>query len=483
MTKKLLLFTLIFFLSFKVVIDTDYVWHLRAGENILETKSIPMSDLFSFSASNYPYVYYSWGSEVLIATAYKLLGNLGVSILYAAISTLTIYLIYKTARVISKKEPFLPLFVLFAPLAYAVGGGRVRSFGFLLFAVLYLFFSKLIYEKSRLVWFIPLVFVAWVNLHGSFILGILTLMLLSVLALVTRKDFSSYKTIVIVNILSLVATLGNPYFFRVWSQVLQISGNYYTNLQYLNLDWQSLAAKEGGGWIFASLAATLALFIFLIKNRIDLSQKLLLVIFLALSVLTARFVLALFVFFMVTANQLTQELINKTKRSIVDSKFLHFLSLLLFFVLLLLSLINLLEVKFAYSSVKNYSALVNTKYPQNYSFMKWPYEGGLFITQNLEGGKILNEANWAGLLLLLDPHIKVFYYGAMDNFLIRGKPFVLEYLELVNAKNNWEQKLEYYKVDTIFLPNSFPLTKILSNNSRWEIKYKDDTTTILVKKR
>lgn len=482
MIKKILLFALVFALSFKVVIDTDYAWHLRAGQYILKTKSIPKHDIFSFSAPDYPYVYYSWGSEVAVAASYNALGNFGVSLLFALISTLTIYLIYQTAKIISQKEPYLALFVFFAPVAYAVGGGRIRSFGFLLFAATYLLFCKFTYQKSKIIWLMPLVFAVWANLHGSFLLGITTFLLLSILTAATQKDTEKTKTLILVNILSVAATLANPYFFRVWQQVLLISANYYSNLQYLNLDWQPLIAKEGGGWIFAALATALVILLFLVKNKIDTSQKLLLLVFISLSILTARFVIALFVFFLIPANQLILELDSRLKKGALESKFLSLISFLILLVLLLMSTLNLLEVKYAYSSLKNYTHLLNTKYPEKYSYMNWPYEAGTFIQNNLKNRRILNEANWAGLLLLQDENIKVFYYGAMDNFIKNGRPFVLEYLDLINANNQWQQKLNNYQIDAVFLPPSFPLIAALKQDPHWQVAYEDKSAVIMTKK-
>ncbi len=135
MTKKtnfILLFVLIFLLSFQVVIDTDFGWHLRVGEFITNTRSIPRTDLFSFSLPNYPYVYHSWLAEVLIFASFQSFGFWGVSILYALILSVGLAFVYFSCRILSKGQ-VLPLFFLWSvPIAHAAFGGRVRVFGFLL---------------------------------------------------------------------------------------------------------------------------------------------------------------------------------------------------------------------------------------------------------------------------------------------------------------------------------------------------------------
>lgn len=482
--KKLLVFLAFFFifcLSFQVVIDTDYAWHLRVGQYILKTRSIPTHDLFSFSVPNYPYVYYEWGSEVTLAAVYKIAGNFGVSFFYALLSTFTIYFIYGTAKVIDKKKPFLPIFVLFAPVAYAVGGGRVRSFGFLLLALVYFLFCKFIYKKSKLIWVVPLVFVLWVNLHGSFVLGIGTFAVFSILIVAFKRDLSIAKTLAIVNILSLGATFCNPYSLKVWRQVLLISANYSSGLQYINLDWQSLLIKESGGWIFALFAFLLIVLLFLVKNKIELWQKLLLIIFLILSLKSARFAVGLFIFFLIPLNQIVGQFKEGLVRRKIDTYFLSFVMFLILLILFLGSFINILEIKYSYSSVENYTKFLRAKFPKKYTYMNWPYAAGLFVSQNLKDKRVLNEANWGSLLLLLDPELKVFYYGAMDNFIVDGKSFTLEYLSIVNASGGWQGKLRQYSINAVFLPPNFPLVESLKNDPHWKNVYEDKEAVVLIK--
>lgn len=474
-------FVFIFLLSFQVIIDTDYIWHLRAGEYILKNLSIPKTDLFSFSLPNYPYVYYEWGSEVIIALVYKLLGNFGVSVLYASVLSLSMFVIYKTAETITRKKPFLPLFILFTPVAYAVAGGRLRVFGFFLLALVYFLVCRFVYEKSKLIRFAPLVFILWVNLHGSFVLGLAVFWILSLMIFMTKRDYRQLKILGVIGFLSSVATVLNPYFFRIWNQVLLISGNYYSNLQYINLDWQSLLAKEGRGWILALGAVLLFMGLFLIRNKVEIWQKLLLLVFLFASVKTARFAVGLFIFLLIPLNQMVLEIKEKIHLRKTESYFLVFLAFLIFLVLSLGITANLIAVKYAYSSQENYAKFLTTRFPKKYSYMNWPYKAGVTVISELSNKRVLNEANWGSLLLMLDPNFKVFYYGAMDNFVAEGKPFAFEYLSIVNAESGWQEKLNKYQIDAVFLPSVFPLVRELNKDTGWSIYYEDKQAVILVK--
>ena len=67
----------------------DFWWHLKAGEVIWNTGSIPRVDAFSFTASGREFVYQNWLSEIVYYLAY-LAGGLPVLIcLHAAIFVLS----------------------------------------------------------------------------------------------------------------------------------------------------------------------------------------------------------------------------------------------------------------------------------------------------------------------------------------------------------------------------------------------------------
>ena len=94
---------------------------------------------------------------------------------------------------------------------------------------------------------------------------------------------------------------------------------------------------------------------------------------------------------------------------------------------------------------------------------------------------ILSEANWSGYLLLQNKNFKVYYYGAMDNFLLENRSFAFKYLDLINAKN-FEAELEKYQVEVIFLPPFYPLIGEVRNHPNWQNVYEDNQAAILVKK-
>src|SRR5690242_9405848 len=58
--------------------DPDMWWHLKTGQIIWNTHSIPTVDVFSYTTHNHPYTPHEWLSQVTIYGAYKLTGYSGL---------------------------------------------------------------------------------------------------------------------------------------------------------------------------------------------------------------------------------------------------------------------------------------------------------------------------------------------------------------------------------------------------------------------
>src|SRR5213593_978861 len=53
---------------------TDFWWHLKMGQVIAATRSIPRVDLFSFTAAGHPFVVQNWLAELIFYWTYMLGG-------------------------------------------------------------------------------------------------------------------------------------------------------------------------------------------------------------------------------------------------------------------------------------------------------------------------------------------------------------------------------------------------------------------------
>jgi len=474
----LVVVTLVFGLSFKVIGDSDFGWHLRAGQYIVETKSIPKTDIFSFSEPNYPYIFQSWAAEALIYMSYKPLGLWGTSAFYALILTIFVFLIKRIVTLVAKSQP-TPLFLLFlTPIAYALAGGRTRVFGLLFLACLYFIFLKLERQFFKLLVLTIIIFALWANFHASFILGIF---ILAILAIQNYLQYRNKKIFLLIPA-SLAATLANPYFLNAPKQAIQMSLNS-SAIKAINPDWQPLTTSYSTGWIFALMVAAALGLIAIFKIKTNKNNLFLLIILFLLSVfLSSRFSIALLIFSAPLAQETLKFFKNKLIKQILGSPPVRISLTALIATLILLVTENILEINYSYKSLGNYSQFLKTHSPKRLAVSSWPYRANAYVEKNLKGKRILNEANWGGFMLLVNKDRKVFYYGAMDNYIINGKSFAFEYLSIVNAEPGFETKLEKYKIDSIFLPPSYPLVVKLERNNNWEVVYKDSQAQIIKRK-
>src|SRR5215467_12108376 len=70
----------------------DFWWHLKMGEVIATTKSIPRIDIFSFTAAGHTFVVQNWLAEVIFYWTYKV-GGLPLIVFLTSILSLTGFLL------------------------------------------------------------------------------------------------------------------------------------------------------------------------------------------------------------------------------------------------------------------------------------------------------------------------------------------------------------------------------------------------------
>src|SRR3974390_2940755 len=156
------------------VIDNDIWWHLKVGDWILEHMAVPHTGILSRTAANRPWVAYSWGYEVLMSLAYRWGGILGIG-LYGTMLTLGVaYSVYWMLRRLSGR--FWIALVLAAITCWSFlfnGMPRPVFLSMMLFCVT----LTLLLEANRTgnvrpLYWLPLIFFLWVNLHIQFIHGL-----------------------------------------------------------------------------------------------------------------------------------------------------------------------------------------------------------------------------------------------------------------------------------------------------------------------
>ncbi|MEI6587994.1 MAG: hypothetical protein WCO05_03540 [Candidatus Moraniibacteriota bacterium] len=216
------------FLSQEVsLVNTDLGRHIENGRYFFETHKIPDTNLYSYTYPDIPFINHHWGSGVVFYLIWKYVGLSGLSFFYVALSFLTFCILFLE----TKKYAGLALTVLSAVLVIPLIGERTEIrpevFSYLFAAIYFILLWK--FQKGKLqkmtLFLLPCMSLLWVNLHIYFIFG-LGLMGLFLLDTLREKDWSKFKTLFFVLILSFSASLANPFGLKAVLYPLNIFRNY-----------------------------------------------------------------------------------------------------------------------------------------------------------------------------------------------------------------------------------------------------------------
>src|SRR6202795_3114572 len=239
-------------LSVRLLGDAGIGWHIRTGQLILATHSIPRVDPFSSTMAGHPWFAWEWLYDVFIGWLDSVAGLNGVVFLTAAIIALTFsgsfrLLLRRGANFLVALG--LVLLAASAAMIHFLARPHVVSW---LFAVLWFWFLESSQKKQPgsfaearqgwLLWLIPLLTLVWVNAHGGFLLGFA---LLGIYWLSAVWDYFRLKDdrledvvekiragkrarkLALIGVLSALATLVNPYGWRLHVHIYRYLSNRF----------------------------------------------------------------------------------------------------------------------------------------------------------------------------------------------------------------------------------------------------------------
>ena len=230
--------TTLFFIRAISLLDPDFGWHVRMGNQIIE-KGIPATDPFSYTMPSFPFVDHEWLTNIAIYSLYSNFGYISLSIVFLGIWIATVYVttLNTAGRKLSKNFSFskrlLFNIILMSGFVFIYFGVRPQVISwFFLSLLLYGLLNAPVWNRFR--YMAPLLFLVWANAHASFAAGLVTYVFFFVLQCIRKKKTVAVELLII--LLSVMATLINPYGARVWGEVwMQLSD---TRLRWTIGEWQ-----------------------------------------------------------------------------------------------------------------------------------------------------------------------------------------------------------------------------------------------------
>jgi hypothetical protein len=450
--------------------DPDMWWHMRTGQIIWTTHTIPRIDLFSWTTNHHACVPHEWLSQLIIYGAYRWGGYRGLMLfLCAAVAALLIagYLLCSLYSGNAKVSLLGALVIWF----FATSGMAIRPqmIGYLLLIVELLIVHLGSTGSPRWFFCLPPLFALWVNCHGSFLLGFFIACLLLVCSFFHFETTGvqsfpwtapARRTCALALALSLAAMFLNPVGIR------QILYPFDTMLhQPLNTglveEWRPLLLTSPRGIGLLLVFVCILFFAIERRSKLFLHEILLLAIgtWLALSHQRMSFV------FGILAAPIVSRLLSCSWDGYEPERDLPIANAVLITAALLI----------AGAALPSRAHLLDQIRKQN------PVAAVEYIHTHHLSGRMLNDWGSGGYLIWAAPDHPVFIDGRGD---------VFEWTGVMTDFGNWAMLqsdprtlLEKYQIDFCLLASNAPMSHVMPLLPGWKLEYADNTAIIFVRDR
>jgi hypothetical membrane protein len=476
-----IIFVIVFYLSLYVMpylinSDGDLGRHITIGSVLLDSGQIIRTDIFSHTMLGEKLILHEWLSDLLFAKVYLLYGLNGIAWLTSLTLAGTYALFTAGLKWLNIRTPVR---FIAGILAFLVGINHwhTRPHIITTFLFTYLLLSLAYYAKTeqrKVLFPIPFVMVLWANLHGAFITGLVQIGLFSI-GLLLDKKYEATKTVFILLLISIIATLLNPFGAEMITH-----GFGYLQLDYLvdiTNEYKSPNFHHSIMWPF--LGTLLLTIVVGWNNKVQKSGlSLVLLLFWTASALYSARNVPLYgqvaaLFLATQIDQSTQILSGKANRFLTISdqtgkRASGWLWSIAFSAFLMIS----------QAQGRTFDLLGEGN---QFSPESFPVQAinDLEDTAFLEGN-VFNDFGWGGYLLYrLWPNNLVFIDGQTDFY---GENLTYIHQQTITGQGDWQYTLDQYNIDWVILPPHLPLAKLLSKSDDWKRVYSDNTSLVFTRK-
>jgi tetratricopeptide (TPR) repeat protein len=493
MEKKIFLFFLIIFFGFcallaaQKIVDPDFWWHLKTGEWIWQHKAIPHVDPFSYTFKGAEWINYEWLFHAVIYPIYQLSGFGGLIVSVIICALLTFLILYLACREVEGGKRWLTITILFLALLIAWGRFSIRPqiISFLLLA-LYLYLLILHREEKvstrQLILFLIPAHILWVNVHGSFLLGIFLVGAYALgrfvpLVLNHHRDLKPVfkdkrlQDLLFLCLLLVVASFFNPYTYRVFLVPIKTAVAEETLMNIT--EWTPVDIRSLGLFVIEPTMWFRMLFIigvisFLI--RVDNLKKVENVVIFSLFAFMAFKHFRFSVDFAIATTPL---IINNLTQFPWRAQRWKWAFILPLFILIVFS-------------ANNAKMLISQKRLGLGVWTNYPATTVGFLKEHNVRGNIYNDYDNGGYLIWnLWPDIPVFIDGRTPT--IYDQDFFWLQTMALRKKEVWKQVAERYRIDFVLIKDYrekgyAPFCSWLDDDQDWMLVAFDDVSSLYIKR-
>jgi len=449
-------------------VDPDLWWHIKVGESILATHHFPTTDPYSFTVHGQLWLAYEWLGEIVLATAQRIGGLRGLDALLIALGCAVMLAIYAfaTIRTGNSKAGFAAAAILLV-LARPSFSLRPQMFGYL-FLVLTLIALELFRQGKRgALWCLPLLMLAWVNIHGSWVIGMGAIFVYWMSGLVEfqvggietqRWSADDRRRMSFVFLLCLCALPLTPYGTRIAMSPFEYASSLPLNVTKI-MEWQPMAFNLAGGKIFLALLLGFVVAQIAFRYTWNLAELALFLFGTVMACLHIRFLLVFVPFF----TPILAVMIARWMRGYDARKDRFVLNAALMAVV-------------AFGVVRYFPSRAQL---ERIVSEKWPVDAVEFLDTHEVPGPMYNAYGFGGYLVWTrGPEHKVFIDGRADVY-ERGGVFA-DYLHISRLEPGALSVLRNYGIRSCLINRDEALGTLLAASPDWKRVYSDSVAALYV---
>jgi hypothetical protein len=436
-------FSLVFIIYLVVSLlrlDSDFGWHLKSGEYFVSF-GIPAKDIFTYTASNFNWINHEWLSDIFMFVIYSNFGYAVLCVVYSAIWTLSMWLVGRKAH---------NLIILLAVLATVPFVG-VRAFAWSILG-LTLLVVVVGAKNHRFRLLIPLIFLIWANMHGSFVIGFIYLLYIAI-------KQRSWQIVALTGVGGLL-TLINPYGVSIYTEILRTVGD--SSLRWRISEWKPLSIP----WMTIPYVL-LWLCGFALTGLKKWRKYLGIDVIFFLAGIASMRTLALFI---VLSLGITDERIraiaatvpkniNKPQRR---------------FIIITGIGITLVVIATVVYSYWGFSFDREKYYPKN---------AVAYLQQHPCSGALFNHYDYGGYLIWKLPSHKVYIDGRMPSWELNGYKYMDEYVALISNHDSRQKQFAKYNIRCVLTINDKDDKSMIDDllKQKWKVVTSDPGPILLLR--
>ncbi len=481
----ILTFLAVFVMAVRTPVDTDTLWHLRAGEWQVDNRALLRTDLFSHTRYGQAWINHSWLSQIVLYVSYAALGDWGLALYTAILATLGMLFVYLQMQGDPVVKAFIVIIAAAAAAVFWTPRPHMMSFLFSTI-VLYLLWLYRKQGKDRL-WLIPVLMIIWANLHGGFAIGfilmVLTLMgeglrwlMDRIMPDASRPEANQEATptlrpvfrIAVVGLVAAAAVSLNPYGPSMLLYPFRTVG--IGALRDFIQEWSSPNFHGRETWPFIWIMLGTLIAAGFSPRRLNWTDAVLLFGTAYSALLAGRNIPTFAVVAAPVLSEHTDAWLQARGyrlnwRRLPSSLLLTTLNWLILIVLLGAGLYKVLYA-------------LDPALAEETRQASLPVDAAAILERERLPTPMFNSYNWGGYLIWTARDYPVFVDGRTDLY---DDQLLRQYLATIFAQQGWEDMLDEWRINTILIERNSPLAEVLRLTSGWKEVHSDSLSIIYVR--